>query len=870
MKKLFLFSFIFALFGLFVSCDFFGSTTTTVITTTTEEVTSEFTEEITSQITTEPADITEALTTIESDLTIQLRHIYQLSLEAETFDGTYEEWLDTVKGPQGQTGNDGAAGKEVVFQVAEEHIQWQYVGDLLWENLIDLVELKGEPGIGIASTTMNELGEIIITYTDDSELNIGVMSQKLQVSFLDYNGIFLDSVIVDYGEEAETTVMPEREGHTFIGWSQNDLTNITNNINVYALYDINEYTVSFESNEGAFVNGIVGVQYGSTIVLSVPTREGYAFTGWYKGNTVNDSHFTSDDIVKSDITLFARWESISLNNDRAININSIIADGSSELVHVAFDTDTIEVAYRILSVEGAILEQLSTWVTSDASEIVIETGHSDTSTITYGISTSLSTTFEATSGIFTFAATFEIEASLERAQSIENTQGVSMTFPLDGYSSDFYYSVFLTGNYDVYQVFSYDKVTGATTEHFFFKITSSPIARLIASEDTNIEGYIDVSDKKLDSYNPIDYFDNEGSGTENDPYMIRSEAGLYVMMLFPDKYYKLKNDITLKNFKGSYDVPFTGVFDGANKTISGLIIDIVPEEKTVAEYYGFIGINEGTIKNVIFDEAQIMLPYKENASHAGDAYVLAGVVCGQLSGDGTIDNVTVSNSRIIFGRFNSVIGGIAGHSYGTIQNSSVINTNVYGCGYDGGITGKIEGGKILNCEYIGTKLDYGIIYSTLTHYSTGVTGYSGGIVGHALNTEISGCLVEYVQVEYFIGTTSWISRVVGYLDGGIYSNNIARNVILYGDIAVRDIGIHVNDSNPTTIDFPLVYQDYDGTVLQVTNIYENTILNTVDAPNDLTRIGYTFVGWHSDTGLTTMPNYSIVLTAMWEAVDPPE
>ena len=124
---------------------------------------------------------------IETELSQKLRGIYQLATELSSFTGTYEEWLETVRGPQGLPGTNGknvlvrvngtkfewqhegdstwtelydlnslkgTNGKEVILQVDGEFIQWQYVGDSSWTNLISLSALtgakgdQGETGIG--------------------------------------------------------------------------------------------------------------------------------------------------------------------------------------------------------------------------------------------------------------------------------------------------------------------------------------------------------------------------------------------------------------------------------------------------------------------------------------------------------------------------------------------------------------------------------------------------------------------------------------------------------------------------------------------------------------------------------------------------
>ena len=117
----------FVMFGL-SGCDLFGGNTTEITSTTITTVT------------------TTTVTTTEepSELTLQLMAIYNLAVEADAFEGTYEQWLETVRGPQGIPGE---SGREVILQVASGYIQWKYVGDATWTNLVSLTSLTGANGI---------------------------------------------------------------------------------------------------------------------------------------------------------------------------------------------------------------------------------------------------------------------------------------------------------------------------------------------------------------------------------------------------------------------------------------------------------------------------------------------------------------------------------------------------------------------------------------------------------------------------------------------------------------------------------------------------------------------------------------------------
>ena len=45
----------------------------------------------------------------------------------------------------GETGPAGQDGKEVLLQKSATHVQWKYDGDEIWNNLVALADIKGEP-----------------------------------------------------------------------------------------------------------------------------------------------------------------------------------------------------------------------------------------------------------------------------------------------------------------------------------------------------------------------------------------------------------------------------------------------------------------------------------------------------------------------------------------------------------------------------------------------------------------------------------------------------------------------------------------------------------------------------------------------------
>lgn len=73
--------------------------------------------------------------------------VYTLAVSANQTDLTYEQWLETVRGPEGLPGEDG---KDVFLRVDSDYIQWQNDGDSSWHNLLSLDTISGTDGKEVA------------------------------------------------------------------------------------------------------------------------------------------------------------------------------------------------------------------------------------------------------------------------------------------------------------------------------------------------------------------------------------------------------------------------------------------------------------------------------------------------------------------------------------------------------------------------------------------------------------------------------------------------------------------------------------------------------------------------------------------------
>jgi len=145
----------------------------------------------------------------ESKVEFRLQDGYiQVTEDGKTWKNLVD--IDDLKGEPGQPGQPGdpgqaVDGKQVEFQVTTTHIQWRYVGesDSAWRDLIELEDLKGEPGddATIVTYTVNfdysGLGHLF----DDSYTSLRIKSnswiKEMPTIKDEYKGEFIGWFIKD-------------------------------------------------------------------------------------------------------------------------------------------------------------------------------------------------------------------------------------------------------------------------------------------------------------------------------------------------------------------------------------------------------------------------------------------------------------------------------------------------------------------------------------------------------------------------------------------------------------------------------------------------------------------------------------------------
>ena len=172
--------------------------------------------------------------------------------------------------------------------------------------------------------------------TDNITLYAKRTANTYTITFDTTGGSEIAPITQDYGTVITAPEAPTREGYTFKGWDKEiPETMPAENITVKAQWEINQYTIAFDTAGGSEIASITQ-DYGTAITAPAdPTREGYTFIGWDKEIPTT--------MPAENITLKARWKDIEKPTGEIIIGTNKWREFLNKLTFGLFFKDTQEV-----------------------------------------------------------------------------------------------------------------------------------------------------------------------------------------------------------------------------------------------------------------------------------------------------------------------------------------------------------------------------------------------------------------------------------------------------------------------------------------------------------------------------------------------
>ena len=181
---------------------------------------------------------------------------------------------------------------------------------------------------------------------------------KYTVTFMDGEKVLATFTNVTHGDTVTAPEVPEKDGKTFSKWDK-DFSKVTEDIEVSAVYELNEYTVTFKNGETTLKTEMVKHGFAATApnVYDTATKK---FVGWDK----------SFDNVTSDIIVNAKFET------KKFTLTFINFDGTSvytEEVEYGESIDShFETADSAATYDATILDYDGWYDQSDTEKTIID------------------------------------------------------------------------------------------------------------------------------------------------------------------------------------------------------------------------------------------------------------------------------------------------------------------------------------------------------------------------------------------------------------------------------------------------------------------------------------------------------------------
>ena len=310
------------------------------------------------------------------------------------------------------------------------------------------------------------------------------------------NGTEATVITQDYGTKFETPAAPTKVGYTFAGWdSEIPETIPAENKSFKALWTINQYTFSFDADGGSEVAAITQ-NYGTKIETpAAPTKTGYTFAGWVPA--------IPETVPAENMSFKAQWTinqyTLTFNADNGTEATVITQDYGTK-----FDTpaDPTREGYTFAGWDKDIPESMpaesmnftAKWIANQYTLTFDSNGGSDVAAITQDYGTKIETPAAPTKTGYTFAGwdneipeTMPAESMNFKAQWTINQY--TLTFNADNGTED----VEITQDYGT----KFDTPADPTREGYTFAGWDMDIPETIPAEDMNFTALWSVNSYKL-------------------------------------------------------------------------------------------------------------------------------------------------------------------------------------------------------------------------------------------------------------------------------------------------------------------------------------------------------------------------------------
>jgi len=597
------------------------------------------------------------------------------------------------------------------------------------------------------------------TVSGDATLYAKWTVNQYTIDFETDGGTAVAGISQNYG----TTIGSQatsKTGYTFEGWySEAGLTNkvafpytVSGDATLYAKWDINEYTVSFEANGGTAVAGI-SQNYGTTIDSQATSKEGYTLAGWYsEAGLTNKLAFPYT--VSGDATLYAKW-------------NVDYGAGTDEN---PFKIYTIEDLARIGTLDTDA--NGATWTLSDDYILMANLDFEDSSSYSSGT----------------------VNAAYTEAGGLEG-------FTPIGYGSYF------LGNFDGNDKTINNLYINSTNDEIglFSKIRNRATIQDLGLTNVNVKGANSVGGLSgyVTSYSTISNCYTTGIISCDSTSNFADIGGLIGLMetysVVEDSHSQCEVKLLSATGRGRFVGGLIGRSENGTIQNSYSTGNVTGQEDTG----GFIAFAQDTTIEDSYAEGNVLSTDVRTGGFVGNAYSNVSITRSYATGDVTVDDdnasgfvgysskgVTIdysySTGDVISNNSVDSVGGLFGYGTAVIKNS-YSTSNISGVNtYAGGVAGRLNAGSVENA------------------YSNGEIEASSSNVGGLAGYFNGGAPTSSIAFNQYIKGNSYTFRIANhsqtdvsnyaYEGMDVYFSNVLQESLADATLSGKD-GLSISNIN---------------------------------------------------------------------------
>jgi len=317
----------------------------------------------------------------------------KLSVTAEVTDNgtlSYQWYQITTSSAISGTPISGETSSSYIPSTTSTGITGYYVV------VTNTVTLGGETKI---STNKSSIKEVIVLEVPPATYDVLVNSSFSNITLNNIDAIatqyknYTTALIVDSGYTLPNNITVTMGGKALVPGVDYIYSKVTGTLTVYnvtgklsitavgALNPTQTYTITFNSNGGSDVAAISGI-YGTTIALTIPTKLGFEFVGWYRDSAFGTSYF-SNTIGAENLILYAKWERTTYSITGTVKDEETNANVSNATVMLM--SGSRQVAQTVSNSSGNFILRS---VPNGTYNLVISNGTEQTMTLTITVSDS--------------------------------------------------------------------------------------------------------------------------------------------------------------------------------------------------------------------------------------------------------------------------------------------------------------------------------------------------------------------------------------------------------------------------------------------------------------------------------------------------